>query len=256
MDLSRQIQRIRYVELELAKRYPDDVIRSPMHLSLGQEWVSVGVCASLRPEDKVIGTYRSHALYLAKGGDLKAMLHELYGHKDGCCGGNGGSMHLADARHGVLGSSAIVGTNIPVATGWAYAGYPTACFFGDAATEEGAFYESANFAVLHSLPVLFVCENNGLAVNTKFQQRSDTLPLNRAAGFRLETEHYVESELGHLVDRVSRWRSEPYPLFIECMCRRLGEHVGPKHNVDALLLNIDEEIKKEVDAAFREVEGV
>src|SRR5687768_12981982 len=100
--LYRSLHRIRRVEAEVARVYPTDRIKSPVHLSIGQEAVSVGVCAALRPEDVVFGTYRGHALYLAKGGDLKAMIAELYGKSDGCAGGKGGSMHLIDPRAGVM----------------------------------------------------------------------------------------------------------------------------------------------------------
>src|SRR3954447_23157911 len=101
--LYKSLYRIRLLEEELARVYPTDRIKSPIHLSIGQEAISVGVCAALRPDDVAFGTYRGHALYLAKGGDLKAMLAELYGKSDGCAGGKGGSMHLIDVRAGVMG---------------------------------------------------------------------------------------------------------------------------------------------------------
>src|ERR1700752_1207701 len=101
---------IRRTEEEIAKVYPTDKIKSPVHLSIGQEAVSVGVCEALRSDDVVFGTYRSHAYYLAKGGDLKKMLAELYGKATGCAKGKGGSMHLIDAARGVMGASAVVGT--------------------------------------------------------------------------------------------------------------------------------------------------
>src|SRR6478736_5001453 len=104
----RQLYRIRRTEEQVARIYPTDRIKSPVHLSIGQEAVSVGVCAALRPEDVVFGTYRGHALYLAKGGDLRAMLAELYGKASGCAGGKGGSMHLVDPEAGVMGTSAVV----------------------------------------------------------------------------------------------------------------------------------------------------
>src|ERR671938_1068292 len=99
--LYRSLYRIRRVEEEVARAYPGDMIKSPVHLSIGQESVSVGVCAALEPRDMVYGTYRGHALYLAKGGDLRAMVSELYGKATGCAGGKGGSMHLIDPEAGV-----------------------------------------------------------------------------------------------------------------------------------------------------------
>src|SRR5207248_5795621 len=119
--LYKALYRIRRLEEEIARVYPTDKIKSPVHLSIGQEAVSVGVCEALRPEDTVFGTYRGHALYLAKGGDLRAMVAELYGRSTGCTRGKGGSMHLIDPEAGVLGTSAVVGTTIANAAGYAYA---------------------------------------------------------------------------------------------------------------------------------------
>src|SRR6478672_5854565 len=117
----RALYRIRRIEEELARVYPTDKIKSPIHLSIGQEAVSVGVCEALRPDDVVFGTYRGHALYLAKGGDLGAMVAELFGRATGCTRGKGGSMHLIDPERGVMGMSAVVGTTIANAAGYAYA---------------------------------------------------------------------------------------------------------------------------------------
>src|SRR5438309_778362 len=168
----RSLYRIRRVEEEVAKIYPTDKIKSPVHLSIGQEAVSVGVCEALRGEDVVFGTYRSHALYLAKGGNLKAMIAELYGKATGCAKGKGGSMHMIAPSVQMWGTSAVVGTTIPHAVGYAYAlklrrrDGIVACFFGDGATEEGVFYESMNFAALKKLPIIFICENNCYAIHT------------------------------------------------------------------------------------------
>src|SRR5205807_463709 len=175
--LYRALLRIRRVEEEVARVYPTDRIKSPVHLSIGQEAVSVGVCEALRPDDVVFGTYRGHAMYLAKGGDLNAMVAELYGRSTGCTRGKGGSMHLIDPEAGVLGTSAVVGTTIANAAGYAYAlklrrsDAVVVSFFGDGATEEGVFAETLNFAVLKRLPVLFVCENNGYAIHTQQTRR-------------------------------------------------------------------------------------
>ena len=158
----RSLYRIRRVEEEIARIYPSDKIKSPVHLSIGQEAVSVGVCEALRPKDVVFGTYRSHAYYLAKGGDLKKMVAELYGKATGCAKGKGGSMHLIDAAHGIMGASAVVGTTIPNAVGYAYAlklqrkDSVVVSLFGDGATDEGVFYESLNFAALKQLPIIFI----------------------------------------------------------------------------------------------------
>ena len=117
----RALRRIRRTEEEIARLYPSDKIRSPVHLSIGQESVAVGVCDALRPDDVASATYRCHATYLAKGGDLKAMMAELYGKATGCAGGKAGSMHLIDIAHGVLGASAVVGTTVAISVGYALA---------------------------------------------------------------------------------------------------------------------------------------
>src|SRR3989344_7824434 len=165
----RSLYRIRRVEEEIARVYPTNKIKSPVHLSIGQEAVSVGVCLALDSQDIVFGTYRGHALYLAKGGNLKKMIAELYGRATGCAKGKGGSMHLIDVTAGVMGGSAVVGTTIPQAVGYAYAlkikksSSVVVSFFGDGAVEEGVFHESMNFAALKNLPIIFVCENNSYA---------------------------------------------------------------------------------------------
>src|SRR5581483_5922005 len=120
-QIYRALYRIRRVEEEIARVYPTDKIMSPVHLSIGQEAVSVGVCEALAPQDIVFGSYRSHALYLAKGGDLRKMIAELYGKATGCAKGKAGSMHLIDKSAGVMGASAVVGTTIPLAVGYALA---------------------------------------------------------------------------------------------------------------------------------------
>ena len=189
----------RRFEEVVAEIYPTDKIKSPVHLSIGQESVAVGVCDALRADDVVSGTYRGHATYLAKGGDAKAMMAELFGKDSGCARGKGGSMHLVDMGAGVLGSSAVVGTTVPVAMGYAFAlkregkGRVVAAFFGDGATEEGVFWESLNFAQLHKLPILFVCENNGYAIHAPIAKRwADARPRRQGAGLRAARPRRIE----------------------------------------------------------------
>src|SRR5713101_7734820 len=150
-QLYRSLLRIRRVEEEIARVYPTDRTKSPVHLSIGQEAGSVAVCEALRPGDVVFGTYRGHALYLAKGGDMKQMVAELFGKAAGCARGKGGSMHLIAPEVGMMGTSAVVSTTIANALGYAYAlkvrqeNAIVVSFFGDGATEEGVFAESLNF---------------------------------------------------------------------------------------------------------------
>jgi TPP-dependent pyruvate/acetoin dehydrogenase alpha subunit len=235
----RSLYRIRRVEEEIAAVYPTDKIKSPVHLSIGQEAVSVGVCEALRHDDVVFGSYRSHALYLAKGGDLKKMIAELYGKIDGCAKGKGGSMHLIDVQAHVMGASAVVGTTIAEAVGFAYAlklqrkDSIVVSFFGDGAVDEGVFHESLNFAALKSLPIIFICENNFYAIHTHQSLRQKLANIcERARVYGMPAEQMPGNDPLRIYERVSetlgKLRSgETGPLFFECLTYRLKEHVGP-----------------------------
>lgn len=236
--LYRSLYRIRRVEEEVARAYPTDKIKSPVHLSIGQEAVSVGVCDALRTDDIVFGTYRGHAMYLAKGGDLNAMVAELFGKATGCTRGKGGSMHLIDPEAGVMGTSAVVGTSIANAAGYAYAlqlrksDAVVACFFGDGATEEGVFAETLNFAALKKLPVLFVCENNGYAIHTHQSRRQGRPDIRaKAEAYGVEAERLDGNDVLGLVERaraaVAKLRAGEGPMFFEVTTYRWREHVGP-----------------------------
>ena len=236
--LYRSLYRIRRVEEEIARVYPTDKIKSPVHLSIGQEGVAVGVCEALEPHDVVFGSYRGHAMYLAKGGELNRMIAELYGKVDGCARGKGGSMHLVDVARGVMGTSAVVATTIPNAVGYAYAlklrreRRVVVSFFGDGATEEGVFHESLNFAALKELPILFVCENNRYAIHTHQNQRqaSDDI-CGRVKGHGVPAHRIERNDVLalHQTTRkvVDETRNGGGPAFIECMTYRWLEHVGP-----------------------------
>jgi TPP-dependent pyruvate/acetoin dehydrogenase alpha subunit len=234
----RSLYRIRRVEEEVAKAYPGDKIKSPVHLSIGQEAVSVAVCETLNKEDVVFGTYRCHALYLAKGGNLKQMVAELYGRATGCTQGKGGSMHMIDTSAGVMGTSAVVGTTIANAVGYAYSlklrrsANVVVSFFGDGATEEGVFHESLNFAVLKKLPILFVCENNGYAIHTHQCKRQGCANIaEKARVYGMPSERIENNDALKLFERsrdvVQNLRGGAGPAFIECMTYRWREHVGP-----------------------------
>ena len=243
--LYRSLRRIRRVEEEITDIYPSDKIKSPVHLSIGQEAVAVGVCDALRPDDVVSGTYRGHAAYLAKGGSLKKMMAELYGKATGCAAGKGGSMHLIAMDQFVLGGSAVVGTTIPVAVGYALAlsreggGRVVACFLGDGATEEGVFYESLNFAALHKLPVIFVCENNGYAIHTPIEKRWATRKLcERVATYNIPAHRIEDSDVfkiraltAHGLEAMRAGKAGP--IFLECLTYRWRGHVGPNEDYDA-----------------------
>lgn len=241
--LYKKLLLIRRFELRLAEVYHTDVIKSPVHLSVGQEAVAVGICDPLEKEDIVSNTYRCHATYIAKGGNLNAMMAELYGKRTGCAGGKAGSMHLVDMQQGVLGASAVVGTTIPVAVGYALAQKMQAAVtgkqnvvvsvFGDGATEEGCFYESINFAALHQLPILFVCENNRLAIHTPLEKRWATEKLcERIETYGIPTHKISDGNVFSIRDctqqAVQQLRQgQSGPIFMECATYRWLEHVGP-----------------------------
>jgi TPP-dependent pyruvate/acetoin dehydrogenase alpha subunit len=230
----REALRIRLVEERIVALYPSDVIQSPVHLSIGQEAVAVGVCAGLRPCDLLFGNYRGHAYYLAKGGDLKSFFAELFGRANGFAGGKAGSMHLAAPEVGFQGCSAVVASNVPHAVGAALAArrlgkdQRIVVVFGDGATEEGVFHESLNFAALHRLPVVFVCENNGLAVHSSQKARQAYAIADVAGLYRIP---YRKIEEGYDFVAAADAFAEVLggldgPRFVEIATYRSKEHVG------------------------------
>ncbi len=243
-EIYSQLYLIRRAEEKVADIYPTDKIKSPVHLSIGQESIAVGICTALEEGDPVSGTYRGHATYLARGGSLPGMFAELYGKDTGVARGKGGSMHLVAMDKMILGTSAVVGSTIPVAVGVAMAqkalktGKVTVVFFGDGATEEGVFYESLNFAALKTLPILFVCENNGLAIHEPISKRQAANRLTeRVSTYGIPS---VKVESGDVFDvygaaseLVAGIRAGGGPAFMECMTYRWREHVGPGEDYDS-----------------------
>ena len=238
-EIYKALYRIRRTEEECCRVYPTDRIQSPFHSSIGMELASVAVCSALKPGDAVFASYRSHAAFIAAGGDLKSFVAELYGKKTGCCRGKGGSMHLAHpgpTSSGLrfLGTSAIVASLIPVAVGFAWAqklkktGVVTVCFFGDGAAEEGCFFESLNFAALHELPILFVVENNGYAIHTPIAERQATGIGPRAAALGVLTirAESFDDILGSASALATTVRDGGSPKLLEILSPRLKEHVG------------------------------
>ena len=236
--LLESMVRIRKVEEAIAAHYPEQKMRCPVHLSIGQEAASAGVCAALRPDDLAMSGHRSHAHYLGKGGSLNAMIAEIYGKETGCCHGRGGSMHLVDLAAGFVGAVPIVGSTIPIATGLAFADHQlkrdrvTVAFLGEAATEEGVFHESVNFASLHQLPIVFVCENNLYSVYSPMSVRQ---PAHREV-WQLAAGHGVTAHQGDGNDplavyelaraAVAQARSGQGPVFLELKTYRWREHCG------------------------------
>ena len=241
--LFRDMLRNRRIEEEIARRYADQEMRCPVHLSIGQEAVSAGVCLALESTDQVVSTHRAHAHYLSKGGDLKRMLAEFHGKATGCCGGRGGSMHIFDHDVGMLLSLPIVASGIPIAVGAALAMRQTntngvaVAFVGDAAVEEGVFHEAANFAALRRLPIIFVCENNLFSVYTRLDDRQPDLPLQRlgtAHGIHAETADGNDASLVYSVmqSAVARARAGEGPSFLVFDTYRWLEHCGPNYDND------------------------
>jgi pyruvate dehydrogenase E1 component alpha subunit len=242
-ELFYKALRIRLVEECIIELYPSDKIQSPVHLSIGQEAVAVGACQSLEPTDLLFCSYRSHAFYLAKGGSLREMFAELYGKVTGCGQGKAGSMHLLAPDVGMMVSSAVVASTIPHAVGAALAAKHrnrdqiVVVAFGDGATEEGVYHESLNFAALHKLPVIFLCENNGLAVHSQLSARQSRRIVDHAKSYGMSVAHCPDghdfvkvheicSEIVHDV------RQSQLPHFIEIQTYRYREHVGPGDDHD------------------------
>jgi TPP-dependent pyruvate/acetoin dehydrogenase alpha subunit len=240
-DLKRcyaQLLRIRRVEEEIIRLYPTDKIKSPVHLSIGQEAVAVAVCDHLTRGDAVFATYRGHAAYLAKGGDLREMWAELYGKESGCGRGKAGSMHLVDTSVNFMGTSAIVASGLPDAVGYALAikmrqeERIVVCFFGEGAADEGVTHESVNFAALHKLPILFVCENNEYAIYSHVSARMAGYGLTdryRSYGIACDRDDSGDFlKMHELAARaVADLRKGFGPRFIEIKTARWRDHVGP-----------------------------
>jgi pyruvate dehydrogenase E1 component alpha subunit len=242
-DVARKIYskmiEIRCVESTIAARYSEQEMRCPTHLSAGQEGVPAVLSVLLQNSDFAVSTHRGHAHYLGKGGDIDRMIAEIYGKETGCAKGLGGSMHLVDTSVGFMGATAIVGNTIPVGVGLALSAklrseQRISCvFLGDGACEEGVFFESVNFAVLHNLPVIFVCENNFYSVYSPLSVRQ---PENRrifkmVRGLGCSAEHGDGNDVPTLYSllhsAVAHVRNGRGPMFVELETYRHREHCGP-----------------------------
>lgn len=230
---------IRLVEEEIANRYSDGKMRCPVHLSIGQEGVPAGFALAVSERDYAVSTHRGHAHYLAKGGDLKAMIAEIYGKLTGCSKGKGGSMHLIDLSVNFMGSTAIVGNTIPIGVGLGLSvkikneDRISCIFLGDGAVEEGVFFESLNFAAVKNLPVVFICENNLYSVYSPLVVRQpSTREISKmvsAFGVNAIREDGNDAELVFqtLNRTFSEIRHGGGPRFIEFSTYRWREHCGP-----------------------------
>ena len=235
LDLYRQMSLCRRFEEAAGRAYQQGKIRGFLHLYIGQEAVAVGAISAAAPTDYVVSTYREHAHYLARTGDARGAMAELFGKATGCVGGRGGSMHLFDAERRFLGGWAIVGGHVPIAAGVAFAskyrGEPdvTLCFFGDGTANQGAFHEGLALAGLWKLPVVFICENNMYAMGTPlYRTLSVTDVAVRAKGYPIEAEIVNGDDVLEMRDAVrqaiDRARKTSEPFFLEAKTYRFRGH--------------------------------
>lgn len=244
LDLYKKLYLIRKAEAEIRKYYPEDEMKTPMHMSTGEEAIVVGICQAIGKQGQVFGTYRSHALYLTKTGETDKFFAEMYGKATGGAKGKAGSMHLSAPEAGLMGTSAIVASMIPVAVGAAFVNKSkknnkiVAVFFGDGAINEGNFWESLNVACLMKLPILFVCEDNDLAIHTFTSQRqgyksiADIVSKFNCNVFQEETTD-VETiyQLANLAIKMAK--TTQMPSFLHLKYYRYLEHVGINEDFNA-----------------------
>lgn len=255
-ELFKTMLRIRLCEESLVEPIIEGEIRCPVHLYSGQEAIATGVCAALSKADHIFGTHRSHGHFIAKGGNIKVLIAEIYGKETGCSKGRGGSMHVIEPGMGIMGAVPILGGTIPLALGAALASRIrkdkriSVSFFGDGATGEGVLYESLNFAALKKLPIVFVCENNHYSTHMPIKEIRpaksiveigkpfDILSLKVDGNDVLEVYEAAEKA-------VKLCRNNNGPAFIECVTYRLRGHVGPDDNIQGTHIDIrpEEEVK-------------
>jgi pyruvate dehydrogenase E1 component alpha subunit len=233
--LYREMLLIRRVEEESARGYAEGKIGGFLHLYIGQEAVGVGAIAALQPEDYVITTYRDHGIALAKGMSPRALLAELFGKVTGCSKGLGGSMHMFDKEHHMLGGYGIVGGHIPLAAGVAFAskyrgdGRVTLCFFGEGAVSIGGFHEGLGLAALWKLPIVFICENNEYAMGTPLSRSMSVEDVSlKALGYGMDRDRFFASDVLEVQQRVGeavqRAREQSLPTLIEIRTYRFRGH--------------------------------
>ncbi|MEZ5559010.1 MAG: thiamine pyrophosphate-dependent dehydrogenase E1 component subunit alpha [Pseudomonadales bacterium] len=236
-DMHHRMVRIRIFEESAGKLMEDGKIPGALHLYVGQEAVAAGVMVHLSNDDWITSTHRGHGHLIAKGGEFDRMFAELFGRATGYCKGKGGSMHISNMDLGMLGANGIVGGGPPIAVGAAFSSKfrrttNVACtFFGDGASNEGAFHEAANMASLYKLPCIFVCENNGYGEYTSQANHQAIVDVaDRAAGYGMP---------GVIVDgmdavavyeaageAIARARAGDGPTLLECKTYRFYDHVG------------------------------
>jgi len=233
--LLEKMMTLRRFEEHVADAFPKGLIPGYVHLYIGEEAVAVGACAALREDDYITSTHRGHGHCLAKGVDPNAVMAELYAKRTGCCKGKGGSMHVADFTKNIIGAIGIVGGGFPIAAGCGLSAkmrgteQVTACFFGDGASNQGTFHESANLSSIWKLPVIYVCENNLFAISMR---QADHQAIEnvaaRASGYGMPGVTVDGNDLLAVYDAVSqaaeRARAGKGPTLVECMTYRWHGH--------------------------------
>lgn len=287
LSLYTCMHRIRAVEEAIAAHYPEQEMRCPVHLSVGQEAIPAIFSNLIQTSDYAISTHRGHAHYLAKGGNLNSMIAEIYGKATGCSRGKGGSMHLIDLSVNFMGTSAIVGNSIPIGVGLGLSAQlkgtnQISCvFLGDGATEEGVFYESLNFSAVRNLPVLYICENNLYSVYSPLSVRqppnrviADMVKSMGVDSFRASGSNLLECHQ-LIQSSIAKIRAGKGPVFLEFSTYRWREHCGydydndigyrteeeflewremdPLNALEVKLLNLGVEYQKQIDVIKKDI---
>jgi len=244
IEMLERMLEIRCFEEKIVDQYARGNVPGLAHLYIGEEAVAVGACACLKDMDLITSTHRGHGHCIAKGADMKPMMAELFGKRTGYCKGKGGSMHIASLSLGMLGAMGIVGSGGPIANGAALAakmrnsGQIVLCFFGDGASNTGAFHESANFAALHKLPVVFICENNLYGISVCMTRHTALKNIaDRAAGYNMPgvvadgmDVLAVYKAVGKAVETA---RDGKGPTLVECKTYRFRGHFEGDPNLGA-----------------------
>ena len=243
VNMYRTMLTIRRFEERVSKEFFDGKILGFVHLYIGEEAVATGVCSNLKITDRIVSHHRGHGHCIAKGADIRRMMAEIFGKKTGYCKGKGGSMHIADFSVGMLGANGIVGAGLPIATGAATAAQlegnngVVVVFFGDGGCHEGEFHEAMNLASIWKLPLLFVCENNGYAVNTpsSYAIAIDEIYKRAAAysmpGVAVDGNDVVAVRQAS-EELIARAREGKGPSFLECRTYRWHGHFESKMPMD------------------------
>jgi TPP-dependent pyruvate/acetoin dehydrogenase alpha subunit len=246
LQMYRTMVTIRIFETREVQVYRQGLQPGFVHVYLGEEAVATGVCAALRKDDFITSTHRGHGHLIARGGDVRRMMAELFGRATGYCKGKGGSLHIADFDLGMLGANGIVGGGIPIATGAGlsakkrHTDQVVACFFGDGATNQGTFHEAINMASIWKLPVIYVCENNGYGVTASIYKTSnvaDDLSVRAKAygipGIKIDGNDVLAVRQTALA-AVDRARKKEGPTLMVCQtCRHSGHYVGEMETAPA-----------------------